>query len=168
MRRPRRSTVLVVAQVAVAAAFAKLGVLLAGPPRPDAVWEWLLVCGLALAGGLCAVRVIGPALGAALSSDPRRVVQFAALGAALAFIEVDATVTGETRDSAHEIVGLVLRPQRRCHADVDALDATFRGIDDRSSLNAFSQAIHTMRDVPVPPGHNLLMAFLGVGTLRRK
>ncbi|MGH2947583.1 MAG: hypothetical protein ACRDPC_15265 [Solirubrobacteraceae bacterium] len=107
MRRPRRFTVLFIAQLVVAAAFAKLAVVLAGPPRPDAVWEWALVCGLALAGGLCAVRLIGPALGAVQSSDPRLVVQFAALGAALAFVDVDAPVTSGAREMALVAAALI-------------------------------------------------------------
>ncbi len=37
-------------QFAVAAAFAKLGVVLAGPPRPHAVWELALVAAALVAG----------------------------------------------------------------------------------------------------------------------
>lgn len=37
-------------EFAVAAAFAKLGVVLAGPPHPDAVWELALVAAALVAG----------------------------------------------------------------------------------------------------------------------
>lgn len=67
----------------------------------------------------------------------------------------------------NEIIGFVLRPQRRCYTDVEALESTFRGIDDRFNFNRFPQAVDTMGEVSVPPSHNVLVAFLGIGTLCR-
>jgi hypothetical protein len=69
-------------------------------------------------------------------------------------------------EALHEIISLVFRSQRRRYSNVEAPEALCHRIDDRSYLDELSPVIHAMRDVLVSPGHDVLMACHGLGTLR--